>query len=572
MALRLLRISLLLLFCLSAKALTAQKKKGTQKLTDADRYQAERFFIEGEKHFILEDYAKAYQSFQQSLEVDPYNGACHYKIATILIENGEWDKALTHALMAMDFSPENPWYYEQAAGIYKRQTNFKKAAEVYEQLIREVDASEENFHALAEMHLYLRDYDEAIATYEWAEESLGIQERIVFKKQQIYLKQNKVGEAIAEGKRLVENFPGETAFRIALARLQQNNGFEAEGTATLEEAHRLDPENEEVQFMLADIFVSAEEWAKAAPYLKATFGSQSIGMDAKVQIVGQLIVEGYLDTQADLIGELVSTMLETDPENASVLALSGDVLYAQGKKEDAIAAYVKSTRFNGGNFIVWQNILRMEFEMGKYADAVTHSEEALEYFPNQGVLYLLNGSAHFNTGNYAAAAGSLEQAYTLAGNAGMKSDIQAQLGDAWYEQGESGKAFAAYEKALEDNPSNPHALNNYSYYLSLRKEDLDKALQMSQKLVSVAGDEATYLDTHGWVLYQNGDYKEALQYLQEAVEKGGKSAEIYNHLGDALFQNGKVTEAVEYWKKAKALDATIDGIDKKIAEKKLYEN
>lgn len=568
----LLRLSILLLFCLSTKALEAQKKKGNGKLSDADRYQAERFFIEGEKHFILEDYAKAYQSYQQSLEIDPYNGACHYKIARILIENGDWDKALTHSLTAVEYAPKNPWYYEQAANIYKRQTNFKKAAEVYEKLIREVDASEENFHALAEMYLYLRDYDEAIATYNWAEEKLGVQESVIFKKQQTYLKQNKVGLAIEEGKRLIEAFPGETSFRTALARLQQNNGFESDVIATLEEAHRLNPEDEEVQFMLADIYVTNEEWEKAAPYLKATFNSLSINMESKVQIVGQLIVEGYLDTQAELIGELVAAMLKTDPENASVLALNGDALYAQGKKEEAIAAYLQSTKFNGGNFIVWQNILRMEFEMGRFEDAVKHSEEALEYFPNQGVLYFLNGSAYYNTGDYASAISSLEQSIKLAANTQMKSDIQAQLGDAYYEQGESGKAFESYDKALQSNPTNAHALNNYSYYLSLKRENLDKALEMSKRLVALYPEEATYLDTHGWVLYQKKEYKEALDFIQKAIDQGAASAEIFDHLGDVLYHLKRVDEAVENWKKARELDATIEGIDQKIAEKKLYEN
>lgn len=66
------------------------------------------------------------------------------------------------------------------------------------------------------------------------------------------------------------------------------------------------------------------------------------------------------------------------------------------------------------------------------------------------------------------------------------------------------------------------------------------------------------------------NYEEAKKYLEIAVQKS-KNGTILEHYGDTLFQLGQKDLAVEQWKKAKELGETSDFIDKKIAEKKLYE-
>jgi hypothetical protein len=49
------------------------------------------------------------------------------------------------------------------------------------------------------------------------------------------------------------------------------------------------------------------------------------------------------------------------------------------------------------------------------------------------------------------------------------------------------------------------------------------------------------------------------------------SGTIIEHYGDILFKLGDVDSAVKQWQKAKGMDETSDLIDKKIADRKLYE-
>ena len=132
------------------------------------------------------------------------------------------------------------------------------------------------------------------------------------------------------------------------------------------------------------------------------------------------------------------------------------------------------------------------------------------------------------------------------------------------------KSEIAYETALQYDPENSHVLNNYSYFLSLRSSNLDKALKMSAKLVELYPQEATFLDTHGWVLYTMGDYDKALIFLEKAAGLK-EDGTIIEHLGDVLFRLGRVDEAVKQWERASKLDDASENIDKKILDRKLYE-
>ena len=123
---------------------------------------------------------------------------------------------------------------------------------------------------------------------------------------------------------------------------------------------------------------------------------------------------------------------------------------------------------------------------------------------------------------------------------------------------------------LKVDPLNDYVLNNYSYFLSLRKEKLDRARQLSKKLVERHPTESTYLDTHAWVLYVSKDYAGAKQYLEKALaDPSGVSGTIIEHYGDVLFQLGEQTRAVEQWKLAKAKGGAGPEIDRKITTGKL---
>ena len=94
-------------------------------------------------------------------------------------------------------------------------------------------------------------------------------------------------------------------------------------------------------------------------------------------------------------------------------------------------------------------------------------------------------------------------------------------------------------------------LNNYSYYLALRKENLDKADKMSALLIKLFPENGNYLDTRAWVLFAEEKYKEARKVIEKVIEGEHVSATHLEHYGDILFQLGEVDLAVKQWQKAR---------------------
>ena len=131
------------------------------------------------------------------------------------------------------------------------------------------------------------------------------------------------------------------------------------------------------------------------------------------------------------------------------------------------------------------------------------------------------------------------------------------------------EAYAAYDSSLVYNPSNIGALNNYAYYLSVERRDLDKAEEMSYKTVKAEPNNSTYLDTYAWILFEKGNYAEARIYIDNAMKNDGeKSDVIVEHCGDIYFMTGDVEGALKYWKKALEMGSESKTLKQKIEKKK----
>ena len=123
---------------------------------------------------------------------------------------------------------------------------------------------------------------------------------------------------------------------------------------------------------------------------------------------------------------------------------------------------------------------------------------------------------------------------------GQQVTCLAIIGDTYHSLGNEKLAFKTYEEALKIDPSNCPVLNNYAYYLSQRRCRLRKAEKMSRITVEKEPDNATYLDTYGWILYLRGRAAEAKPYFKHAMIYGGKeSAVILEHYSLVLKKLGE---------------------------------
>lgn len=150
-------------------------------------------------------------------------------------------------------------------------------------------------------------------------------------------------------------------------------------------------------------------------------------------------------------------------------------------------------------------------------------------------------------------------------NVPMRIQFLTYLGDAQYELGQTKKAFDAYDEVLMFDPDNVVVLNNYSYYLSVLDQKLEKAKEMSLKCIQIEKENSTYLDTHAWVLFKLGSFSDAKRAMEKALQHGGReSAVIVEHYGDILFRLGEKDAAMTEWQNAKEIGEGSKQLSEKI--------
>lgn len=144
-------------------------------------------------------------------------------------------------------------------------------------------------------------------------------------------------------------------------------------------------------------------------------------------------------------------------------------------------------------------------------------------------------------------------------------------GDAYHKTGKNHESDSVFDIILSKDKDYIAVLNNYSYFLAQRGEKLDKALEMSSRLITLEGDKPSYLDTHAWVLFKKGDFNKALEFINKAISMDSKNSVYLEHKGDILYKLDKTSEAVEMWELAKSTGKGSDLLEEKIETKKLIE-
>jgi tetratricopeptide (TPR) repeat protein len=565
----------------------AQKKKRTSSDATASGMklrEAEFYFTEGEKYFILEDYAKALLYYQRTIDINPENATVHYKVAEVLSRSNKQDDLLKASMsieQALRLDKTNKYFYILAATIYSSMAKFDKAAEAFENLMAQVKGSEEYLYELAAVYQYANKPDEAIKTYTKAEGIFGINEISSTQKIRLYLESGRTKEAVAEGEKLINAFPEEERYVMAFAQVLSQKNMNDQAIQYLEKfAARSEYDNGNAKMLLAGLYRDTNQESKARPLLLTLFDDPAVEFGSKLIVLGayngelnQNKAKKVQDSDKENFAfQLFEKLSKGYPEEPGIHIIGGDLFLSTGKEREAQREYSKAVANGDVNFEVWENLLYLDIKLEQFDQALKHSESALEIFPNQPMVHYFNGFANLRKRQYKESISSFEQAKKLSiSNGNLVADINAMLGDAYNANKEYEKSDKAYDDALLFNPNNNSVLNNYSYYLAIRKANLDKAEKMSTLLVKNNPDNPSYLDTHAWVLYMREKYKEAKRIMERAISTGKASAVHFEHYGDILYKLGDIDGAVQQWEKARGLNANSEVLNRKIANRKIYE-
>ncbi|MGY6744461.1 MAG: tetratricopeptide repeat protein [Cecembia sp.] len=554
---------------------------GQQKLPRKERKKqqsdavASRLFIDGQRFLILEDFDRAYFYFQKAREIKPDDAAINFKIAEILLRANRVDDAMDYGMRAVSADPDNKYYNLVMAEAFTKQGELEKAAKILESLMANSEENQNYILDLASLYLSMGDADKALDALNRAEDYYGMAEQLTVQKQRIYLRKNDLNSAIKEGEKLIEAHPGNSQFVLNLVEILFNNGRTKKALDLVNQSLEAYPNQGDLQLAAYALYKDLGEIELAQSSMLKAFANPDLEGKVKAEAFGDVLREVKTVRRDALLDQLEASMYTLHPNDPDVLIVLGDRLMLNDKKEDALELYKEAIKYSPSNAQVLQAVITTKFELQKeYADIETYTIIAVDEHPDRPEFWFFDGTAKLAQKKGEEAETSFLKSIEVNRSRNKQLDllVQASLGDTYHLLGKKEEAFEAYESVLKSKPDDEHVLNNYAYFLSLSKQDLDKAKSMSERLVKKFPTNSTYLDTHAWVLFQLQDYENAKIYMERALENEEKpSGVMLEHYGDILYHLGNRSEAISFWKQAEGGEETSEFLLKKIKDQTYYD-
>lgn len=571
------------LFTLPANAQAGKKKKKgkgdkeqtSSALSQSQQAKLERLFLEAEKAKVIEDWDAATKSYREVIELDPKNANAHFQLAQIYFNQNNLTEAQKEAETATKLDDTNKWYYETLATIYMQQGKAKEATTAFEYLLKKFPNNPDYYLNLGFLYSKTGQLENAIRTYDQFEKNFGIDEQIIGEKRNLYLRMNKFNEAVKEVHKLVEEFPGEAEYMLMEADLYRMKGENDKAKEIINKILQQEPDNPQAQIALAQLNAKNTSAEEKKENLMGIFENPKVNIDTKVSIllISYIQMNSEDSAKRKEAVELAETLVKVHPDESKAYAVRGDIYYIDGQNDKALQSYEQALKMNKDVFQVWQQVMLIYNQKQDWANVLRVANEAMELFPNQNMIYLFKGGAEMQQKDYEKAVKSFSRGEKMTTeDLKLRAQFLANQGDAYHSLNKHTESDEAYDKALKLDPDNAYVLNNYSYYLSLRKANLEKAKQMSAYSNKLEPNNSSFLDTYAWILFQLEDYTGAREWQEKAIKADGeKSGTVLEHYGDILFKLGKKGEAVEYWKKAKQAGTDSETINRKISEEKYVE-
>ena len=430
--------------------ISAQKSESAVKI--------EEKLIDASKEKLLGHYDKSLEILREAKKLNRDDDAIAYELGIVYNLNEDPETAIKMFNDAIRLNPNNQWYYKHLAAIYQETGNFEKGAEIYQTLINMEPLNPENYYRKAYFLVLNQKIDEALQTYDLMEQKFGLNEKIARRRHSLYLGNGHLKKAANEFKKLIAQEPNNIEFRLALAQFYEAHGEKKKARSTYREILNIDPNNPKAKVALTSDYQPKKNGQENyLNSLKDIFEQKNISIDLKISKLYPIIEEVANTGDATLANkalELSSILESVHPEEAKAFAVSGDFLYFSNQLEPALKKYKKTLALNKNNFIVWENVMHIEWELKQIKALKETTEEALDLFPNKAVVYYMYALAANEEKNTAEALNMLRPAEMMTGkDLPMRFKILVLEGDLYCQQGKKDRATKAYDKAAALNPS-----------------------------------------------------------------------------------------------------------------------
>ena len=570
-------ILLFSLFCLIARA-----DDSRQSLEDSV-YQTKKkfdyYFLEALRLKENDKQGEAYAALQYALKIDSTSSAALNLLADYYSYLQEDSLAIDALQKAVKYSPQNFDYKVSLADAYREMGKLAESTRLYEDLVAEQPTKPELNFYLSDLYLKQNQTDKAIQSLDALENTIGMNEALSMQKYKLYLTVQQPEKAVNELEKLAAKYPAEAKYQTQIGDFYLDREDSDKALIFYGKAHKIDPQSPYYVISMANYYEAKGDSDAAINEIELAMKNPLIDIDTKTSILGKYI-GNLMSNKRDIeiANSLFQMLMEDNSQETDLNLMYAQFLLFQEKWDDARAQLQVVTGANPENLLAWRLLRDVAVKQEKWDEIARICDAALAIFSDNPEFYFYKGIAYYQLKNYKDALNTFQEGILFISKDDKMSlsDFYGQIGDLYHQMDNKAESYKAYDKALEYNENNIGVLNNYAYFLSLDKEQLDKAERMSVKCIQMQPKNPTYIDTYAWVFFQKGNYSLAKFYIEGALSNGDENnPEILEHYGDILFKTGNTNKAVEQWEKALQIkkktgeDTTL--LEKKVENKMYYE-
>lgn len=471
------------------------------------------------------DIAGAIKVYQKIRAKDPQSFAAAYSLAELHALNMEYPRALELAQTANTLDRTNLWAWRLTKSLLEEAGQNERALDCVDSLTKygqhDVEAYLEAAGQAA--HFGRRDRAEHFAAeaIRWG----GKTPELESIRSQWFLP-DEPEKALEILKQAVADFPDHPELEGQYGSLLQRQNRWAEAEAVFVHAQKRNPEDGRAAYMLYQLYRRTDRPAEASIQAQKVLASENMGIDSKVQMVSELLLNPQKSISVDDSWALA--VLKGHGEDPKAWTLAADIANHLKLKGLAAQRWRHALSLPGGDFWPLHVGLLQADEDLKDSEALIRDAQSAQWsYPLQSLAYYYEGRGHQMRADWTSAERLYRTALRYAQSAPeIKSEIQMQLGETLHRLKKYAECDVLFEELLARDTAQPVAYNNYAYFLAVRGEKLDRAEQYAQKAIQISargGQKVpyTFWDTLAWVYHRAGKKEAAWAALERCWTDGG---------------------------------------------------
>ncbi len=438
-------------------------------------------------------------------------------------------------------------------------------------------------------------YNKALAILDRLESITGPNTQIAYSKISAFLLRKDTTAILSSLENLRNAAPADIDAQLLIGNVFEHLSMPDSALAGYNRAAKIDPENGMVYLARAEFFRNSGDSVAYDREVFRALESQELPFREKFELLTGYVRKLYTDTtQWQRINQMFATIEQINPGEADLHDFYASYKSSIGREAEAAEQLSYSIDLNPSDPRRWSDLAMIYFRLEDNEKAEETSRKALALFPEQGTFQYLLATALLIREAPEEALVVLEHIDTLRlSNKNLESSLHATKGDLLSKFDRTEEAQKEYKIAVNANPDNYMAMNNWAYFNAVKGVDLNASELYASIACAAEPWNETYLDTYAWVLFMKKDYEKAREMIDKALavfgivpegktpeeinpavatgtqkdeEPKSPSFEILDHAGDIYYFCHLPEEALKFWQRALELDPDNELVAKKVKE------